>query len=106
MTLSGPVTLTGATIDVSVDANAIASIISVIDDGGNGYSFSKSGEGTLTLGGANTFTGDLNANAGTLLIDGSATAAATTVASGATLGGSGTLNGPVSAQAGTIVAHG
>jgi autotransporter-associated beta strand protein len=46
----------------------------------------KSGVGTLTLTGANTYTGTTSVNAGTLLVNGSSASPNTTVASGASLG--------------------
>lgn len=60
----------------------------------------KTGPGTLTLAGANTYTGATNINAGTLSLTGSL-ASPTNVAAGATLIGTGTINGAVS-NAGTI----
>jgi autotransporter-associated beta strand protein len=60
----------------------------------------KIGTGSLTLGGANNFSGGLNINAGTVLVNGSTTAGAVTVASAATLGGSGSIGGPVTLQSG------
>ena len=52
----------------------------------------KQGVGTLTLTGANTFTGPINIMAGTLMVDGSLDpSSAVTVQAGATLSGSGTL---------------
>ncbi|MBZ9806239.1 autotransporter-associated beta strand repeat-containing protein, partial [Mesorhizobium sp. ES1-6] len=65
----------------------------------------KLGTGTTTLTGTNTFTGQTNVNAGTLLIDGNQSAASgpTNVASGATLGGSGIIGGSVTvADGGTL----
>ncbi len=54
----------------------------------------KTGDGILTLAGANTYRGATTVNAGTLRVTGSlASTAATTVAAGATLGGTGTLAG-------------
>ncbi|HWH68371.1 MAG TPA: immunoglobulin-like domain-containing protein, partial [Candidatus Sulfotelmatobacter sp.] len=58
----------------------------------------KSGSGTLTLGGANTYTGPTALNAGTLLVNGSLANGPVTVGGGV-LGGTGTLNGPVTVQA-------
>jgi autotransporter-associated beta strand protein len=53
----------------------------------------KSGAGTLTLTGANTYTGITDVTAGTLIVNGSlGSGASLEVASGATLGGSGTIN--------------
>jgi autotransporter-associated beta strand protein len=53
----------------------------------------KSGTGTWTLSGANTYTGTTSVDAGTLIISGTHTGgAAYTVASGATLGGIGNIN--------------
>ncbi|MCP5542613.1 MAG: autotransporter-associated beta strand repeat-containing protein [Akkermansiaceae bacterium] len=52
----------------------------------------KSGDGTLALGGINSYTGETQVNAGTLLVNGSHTGSGTvSVASGATLGGTGSL---------------
>ncbi|MES2981529.1 MAG: autotransporter-associated beta strand repeat-containing protein [Verrucomicrobiota bacterium] len=51
----------------------------------------KSGVGTMTLSGTNTYTGTTNINAGTLLVNGSISSSLTTVASGATIAGTGTI---------------
>ena len=70
-------------------------------------SVSKSGAGTWTLSGTNTYTGSTAVNAGTLLINGStAAASAVTVAAAGTLGGTGTVNGAVSVTAGGKLAPG
>ncbi len=55
----------------------------------------KIGSGTITLGGANTYTGATAINAGKLCINGNQSSASgtVTVASAATLGGTGTLGG-------------
>ena len=64
----------------------------------------RSGNGTLALAGANTYTGSTNVNSGKLLVNGSlAAASAVTVASGATLGGSGTVNGATTVNSGGII---
>jgi uncharacterized protein with beta-barrel porin domain len=55
--------------------------------------FNKVGDSTWTLTGSSVFTGAMNINAGTLLVDGDITGASTTtVNTGGTLGGSGTVN--------------
>ncbi|WP_181172814.1 autotransporter-associated beta strand repeat-containing protein [Mesorhizobium sp. B2-1-5] len=89
----GTLTLTGAapTVSVVTGAAAINSIIA-----GNA-GLTKVGSGTLTLGGANSFTGDLNVNAGALTLAGSGTytaninlnSGALTVANNAALGNAG-----------------
>lgn len=56
----------------------------------------KTGTGTLTLAGANTYTGATSVDAGVLLVNGSLGDTAVSVASGATLGGSGSIAGSVS----------
>jgi autotransporter-associated beta strand protein len=59
------------------------------------------GAGSLTLSGANTYTGATAVNAGTLVINGSIGSGAVTVASGATLSGlSGALGGNLTMQSG------
>ena len=62
--------------------------------------------GTVTLGGANSYTGATTVNSATLLVNGSLNAGSTvTVNSGATLGGTGgTINGPVSVVSGATLA--
>jgi len=63
----------------------------------------KQGVGSLLLTGANTFSGDTNVQAGTLLVDGSLASNAINVANGAALGGTGSLAGTVNvADGGTL----
>lgn len=65
----------------------------------------KVGGGTLTLTGANTYTGTTAVSAGGLAVNGSV-ASATTVESGATLRGAGVFNGAVTTQTGAKVSPG
>jgi len=78
----------------------------VYQDSGDAAALTKAGAGTLTLSGANTYTGGTTINAGTLLVNGSLGNASVTVANGATLGGSGAIAGAVSVQDGGIVSPG
>ncbi len=66
----------------------------------------KTGSGALLLTGDNTFTGNTNVNAGSLLVNGSLNSAAVQVASGATLGGSGSLGGAVTMADGSTLKAG
>ena len=65
----------------------------------------KTGIGTMTLSGANSYSGPTDVQAGTLVVNGSVTGAGNvTVASGATLGGGGSLAGAVAVQASGFIA--
>jgi autotransporter-associated beta strand protein len=61
--------------------------------GSTGTSVTKSGTGTLTLGGTNTYTGDTTVTAGSLIVNGAISTGILSVASDAVLGGSGTIGG-------------
>ena len=92
----------GLTFGYSIGGNnQNSNFAGVIGDGSGSPTFvTKVGSGTLTLSGANTYTGATTVSAGTLLVDGSITSA-TSVSAGATLGGTGSINAAVS-SAGTI----
>ena len=45
-----------------------ASISAILADGGNHYGFTKTGSGTLTLSGVNTYSGDTTVSSGTLVL--------------------------------------
>jgi autotransporter-associated beta strand protein len=66
----------------------------------------KSGSGSLTLGGANSYTGGTTVSSGTLRVNGSLGATATQVASGATLAGNFTTAGGLNLATGSIAAPG
>ena len=90
----------GASRTVTVNANnlTVGGVIS-----GTGFGLTKAGNGTLTLSGANIYTGATTVNAGTLLVNGNNSAAIGAVSvnnSGTTLGGTGTIGGAVTVGSG------
>jgi autotransporter-associated beta strand protein len=66
----------------------------------------KTGTGTLTLAGMNTYTNTTTVIGGRLLVNGSTASSPITVGSTATLGGMGTINGPVTVQFNATLAPG
>jgi len=96
----------GSTRTLSVgNNNGTGSFSGVIANGANNtLSLGKNGAGTLTLSGANTYTGPTTVSLGTLLVNtpGSLDSNSNvTVAANATLGGTGAVSGPV-AVTGTL----
>lgn len=92
---TGAVTMTGSR-QITVNALTLG-VGGVIGDGGNGYGITKTGAGTLSLSGNNTFTGGVTVNQGTLSLSGTNSYTGNTVVNGGalTLGFNGTL-APVS----------
>ena len=93
--------------NLMIGGNGLSTIFSgVIADEGGGGSITKVGAGTLTLSGANTYTGGTVVRGGTLLVNnptGSATGTGLVKVANATLAGSGTLAGPVTMQNGGLL---
>jgi fibronectin-binding autotransporter adhesin len=83
--------------NVAIDTGPPNSTLSVAGTMTGGFGFTKTGPGTLTLSGNNSYTGLTVVSGGALLINGNQSAAtgAVTVASGATLSGTGTTGGDV-----------
>jgi len=104
-----------ATLTVGSDNTSTTYTSTLIDGSGGALSLVKTGNGALTLSGANTYTGSTTVNAGTLAVSGSITSPATVnagklivsgslngsvVVNGGVLGGNGTLTGDVSVGTG------
>jgi autotransporter-associated beta strand protein len=92
----------GAIIDSSNNVITIGQ--NLLNGDGLGGGLTKLGSGSLTLGGANTYTGNSAVNNGTLLVNG-VVAGPASVASGGTLGGNGTVSGVLTVQAGGSIAQ-
>jgi autotransporter-associated beta strand protein len=87
--IQGGDTLDFGSNTISVGANnATTSFTGIL--AGSGGSLIKVGSGSLTLSGANTYTGSTTISAGTLVLNGTNSNSAITVNSGGTLAGSGT----------------
>lgn len=106
-----PLNLTGS----NTNLNTINSVIGNGSFAGLNVGVNKSGAGTWSLNGANTYTGGTTINGGTLLANDSgpfvATASATgvgnvTVNSGGTLGGNGSVRGNVTVNSGGVLSPG
>ncbi len=96
----GTLQVAGSDLTTAVNANFTTATTSTIDTGalnatwsgnlGGGGGLVKSGAGSLTLAGNNSYTGATTVNQGALVVNGQVTASAITVAAGA-LGGNGTV---------------
>ncbi|NBR29859.1 MAG: hypothetical protein EBT83_15850, partial [Betaproteobacteria bacterium] len=91
----------GGAIINTAKTNTIGQAL-LTDTVSTGGGLTKLGTGTLTLAGANTYTGATLVNAGTLVYNGTNTSTATTVGSGATLMGSGSIGNVTVNSGGTI----
>jgi len=91
LNLGSGIVILGGNRQVTCNAS-ILTVGGVISDGSSGYSLTKAGAGTLTLSGANTYSGNTIVSAGTLALSGSGSIANSpliSLAGGATLGVSG-----------------
>lgn len=99
--------VSGAPILTLGDGNANGSFGGTIVNTAGSLALTKTGSGTQTLGGANTYSGPTLVNEGRLFVNGSlAAASSVTVASGATMGGTGIVNGAVSVASGGRIESG
>ncbi|KXV05607.1 hypothetical protein AD930_10700, partial [Acetobacter malorum] len=91
-----------------VDGAQSDTVSGAIADGGTPGDLVKTGTGTLSLTGTNSYTGTTEVAAGTLRVDGDSSAAtgALTVDGGAALGGTGTVGGSVTVQSGATLTPG
>lgn len=89
---SGSITGSGGTLTGSSYAVQSGSISAIL--GGTGVNLTKSTAGTVTLGGANTYTGTTTVEAGTLTLDSNG-AISSTLVLGTSGGGTGTLDASV-----------
>ena len=95
-------------VDLGAGARTVTVVANTLTIGGaitNSCSLTKSGVGTLTLSGANTYGGLTTVNNGTLSVNGSLAGGAT-VESAATLGGIGNIAGAVEIKSGGFLAPG
>jgi fibronectin-binding autotransporter adhesin len=100
-TLRGSTTA-GRTLTWEIGAkNMDTTFPGIINNAAGITAITKVGTGTLTLTGANTYSGATTVSAGILLIEGTSSASPFTVQSGGTLGGTGTITGPVNFQSGS-----
>ncbi len=103
--LLGSATTVFNVADATGDAAADLIVSAALRNGSGDYSgigsLEKTGEGTMLLDAANTYTGTTVVSAGTLLVNGSLAASAITVSSGAAFGGIGAVGGSISFDGGS-----
>jgi autotransporter-associated beta strand protein len=106
--VNGNYTLAGSTLTLAAGAGVtVDDDAATIASGLTGASWTKAGAGTLTLSGADTFSGATLVANGALNVAGTlGGAGAVAVGSGGTLAGTGTVNGAVAVVAGATLAPG
>jgi autotransporter-associated beta strand protein len=109
---AGDVTLSSVILasSSSIGGSGNITVNAAVSESGGAQALTKVGNGTLILGGANTYTGTTTVNGGTLLANnstGSATGTGdVTVKGTATFGGSGAVSGAVILESGATLAPG
>ena len=102
-TINLPLVMDGGSREFNASNGALV-VNGVISETGGSFGLSKTGTNTLTIAGANTYSGGTVVNSGTLLVNniaGSGTGSGTVqVSAGATLGGTGGISGVVTINAG------
>lgn len=105
-TLSGATGGTSATTYSIGDLGTSTTFAGNISNGGGTTGITKTGAGTLTLGGTGSYSGPTALNEGRLLVDGTLGTTAVTAASGTLLGGDGSIAGLVTMNAGSFLSPG
>lgn len=92
----------GQAVKIDTNGNNVSFFVGINSDGGT---LTKSGAGTLTLAGINSYDGATTVSVGTLLVDGSTHADSNvTVAAGAAIGGRGQIQGDLTLANGALFA--
>lgn len=102
LTINGSITPNTTNRTLTLQGSGSGVLLGTIQNGSTlALPVTKSGSGTWTLAGANTYTGTTAVNGGTLLVTGSLTGGSVTVGSSGTLGGTGSIGGAVT-NSGTL----
>ena len=106
----GAVTLTVNQTTSGTYSGMIQDVLAEYDGSGSGttgpLNLTKTGPGTLTLSGANSYSGATTIAGGALLVNGSLGTGTVTVSGGATLGGTGVIGGTTTVQSGGTLTPG
>jgi autotransporter-associated beta strand protein len=96
----------GITATIDTGANSVAFAAALTLGPSSSGALTKQGNGSLTLSGANTYSGSTVVNGGMLLVNGSLGSSSAVSVNGGTLGGSGTVAGTVAVNSGGTLAPG